>query len=322
MRWHALKARLLERGTARITGEPVDTFIGRSTAGPSAGGEGSVFFSVGGKRVRLAMDQNSPVEILHEGCGAAVLRLGDQEVSGVLERVGLHCPRQAYVTISETCVFRCRYCRVPSQKGRTKTAREIRSLIDSVRHDIDAICLTGGVADSWENEEQRALDTVRELSDLKIPIGVSIYPGPGTPERLAAGEVAEVKFNVETATESRFRLMCPDLDWGQMWQALRRSVEIFGEGRVFSNLIIGLEETDAEIASCIQHLTEQGVIPVLRPLTPAAGVAAYHRPSAERLLYILEVHERALKKAGLSTRKARTMCTLCTGCDLVPGRDT
>jgi biotin synthase-related radical SAM superfamily protein len=268
------------------------------------------------------MDRTSPVEILHEGCGKAVIRIGDQEVRGVLEPVGLHCPRQAYVTISETCVFRCRYCRVPSQKGRTKTAGEIRALVESVHHDIDAICLTGGVADSWENEEQRALDTIRALSDMKIPIGVSIYPGPGTPERLAAQEVAEVKFNVETATVSLFRLMCPDLDWDRMWQALRQSVEIFGEGRVFSNLIIGLGETDAEIASCIQQLAEQGVIPVLRPLTPAAGVASYTRPSAERLLHILELHETALKKAGLSTRKARTMCTLCTGCDLVPGRDT
>jgi biotin synthase-related radical SAM superfamily protein len=61
---------------------------------------------------------------------------------------------------------------------------------------------------------------------------------------------------------------------------------------------------------------------VLRPLTPAAEVAGCARPSPERLLHLLDVHERALKKSGLSTRRARTMCTLCTGCDLVPGRDT
>ncbi|MDD1674864.1 MAG: radical SAM protein [Methanomicrobiales archaeon] len=322
MRWHTLKARLLERGTARVTGVPVDAFVGRSTAGPSAGGEGSVFFSVDGKRVRLSLDRNSPVEILHEGCGSAVLRIGDQDVRGVLEPVGLHCPRQAYLTISESCIFHCRYCRVPFQRGRTKTPLEIRSLIEPVRREIDAICLTGGVADSWEKEECRALDTVREIRDLNIPIGVSIYPGPGTPERLYALEVAEVKFNIETASASLFRQMCPDLDRAQMLQALGRSVEIFGEGRVYSNLIIGIGETDAEIASCIGQLTEMGVIPVLRPLTPAAGVAAYARPSAERLLHVLEIHECILKKAGLSTRTARTMCTLCTGCDLVPGRDT
>ncbi|MDD1677321.1 MAG: radical SAM protein [Methanomicrobiales archaeon] len=322
MRWHTLKARLLERGSARVTGLPADAFVGRSTAGPSAGGEGSVFFSIGGKRVRLSLDRNSPVEILHEGCGAAVLRIGDQDVRGVLEPVGLHCPRQAYVTISESCIFRCRYCRVPFQKGRTKTPSEVRALIEPVRHGIDAICLTGGVADTWEKEEQQALATVRELGDLDIPIGVSIYPGPGTPGRLYELEVAEVKFNMETATESLFQQMCPELDRALMWQALRESMEIFGEGKVFSNLIIGLGETDEEIASCIGQLTEMGVIPVLRPLTPAAGVMGYARPSAERLLRILEIHGHALKKAGLSTRKARTMCTLCTGCDLVPGRDT
>ena len=31
--------------------------------------------------------------------------------------------------------------------------------------------------------------------------------------------------------------------------------------------------------------------------------------------------ERALEEAGLDTREALTMCTSCTGCDLVPGRD-
>jgi hypothetical protein len=33
------------------------------------------------------------------------------------------------------------------------------------------------------------------------------------------------------------------------------------------------------------------------------------------------MHEQALEEAGLDTREALTMCTSCTGCDLVPGRD-
>ncbi|MDD1675915.1 MAG: radical SAM protein, partial [Methanomicrobiales archaeon] len=73
---------------------------------------------------------------------------------------------------------------------------------------------------------------------------------------------------------------------------------------------------------CIEELAERGVIPILRPLQPAADVADYKRPSAKRLTYLCEREERILRRAGLDPRLARTMCLACTGCDLVPGRDT
>ena len=75
------------------------------------------------------------------------------------------------------------------------------------------------------------------------------------------------------------------------------------------------------LEACIRKLTSHGVIPVLRPLNPVAGLAGTARPSAERLNQIFAVHEQALEAAGLDTRQALTMCTNCTGCDLVPGRD-
>jgi hypothetical protein len=33
------------------------------------------------------------------------------------------------------------------------------------------------------------------------------------------------------------------------------------------------------------------------------------------------MHEGILAEEGLDTRQALTMCTNCTGCDLVPGKD-
>jgi biotin synthase-related radical SAM superfamily protein len=64
------------------------------------------------------------------------------------------------------------------------------------------------------------------------------------------------------------------------------------------------------------------VIPVLRPLNPVAELAGTPHPSAARLKKIFLMHERALAAAGLDPRLAVTMCTNCTGCDLVPGRDS
>jgi biotin synthase-related radical SAM superfamily protein len=130
-----------------------------------------------------------------------------------------------------------------------------------------------------------------------------------------------VKFNLEAATPELFSRMCPGLDYDLLWQVLDRSVHLFSKNHVFSNVIIGLGETDEELETCIKKLTSLGVIPVLRPLNPVAGLAGIPRPTAERLKKIFAIHERALTEDGLDPRLALTMCTNCAGCDLVPGRD-
>jgi biotin synthase-related radical SAM superfamily protein len=194
-------------------------------------------------------------------------------------------------------------------------------MIESVRHRISAISLTSGVLTSIDEEEAYVLDVVKHLQFFGLPIGVSIYPTDKTPDRLKVLGVTEVKFNVEAATPELFETMCPGLDYDQIWRALDRSVEVFGKGRVFSNVLIGLGETDEELGTCIRKLTVHGVIPVLRPLNPVAGMASAPRPSAGRLKMAFGMHERALAEADLDARKALTMCTNCAGCDLVPGRD-
>ncbi len=321
MHWTELKSRLLEAGSVNLTGEPADQFIARSAAGPGAGSEGAVFFAMGGHRVRLAIDPFSPVEIAHRGGGIADLCLDGNLIAGRLLEPGFHCPDQAYITVTSSCIFNCRYCTVPRIGGRRKSIDEIVRMVESVRHRIHAISITSGVLETIEEEESYVLEVVRHLAFFELPIGVSIYPTDKTPDRLHELGVAEVKFNLEAATPAIFTAMCPGLEYDHLWQVLDRSVELFGKNHVFSNVILGLGETDAEMAACIGELTAHGVIPVIRPLNPVAELAGFKRPSAERLKRTLAVHSTALQDAGLDPRLARTMCTNCTGCDLVPGRD-
>lgn len=321
MQWKELKARLLEVGSARLIGEPAERFIARSTAGPGAGDSGAVFFAMGSHRVKLALDPMSSVEIVHRGAGAADLYLDGHLISGRILEPGFHCPDQAFITVTGSCIFQCRYCTVPINRGKRKSIEEIRSMVEAVRHRIQAISVTSGVLTTIEEEEAYVCDVVKQLAFFGLPIGVSIYPTEKTPELLNELGVVEVKFNLESATPELFEKMCPQLDYEMIWKTLGRSVELFGRNRVFSNVIVGLGETDEELAACIRKLTALGVIPVLRPLNPVAGCAGMPRPSAERLKEAFRVHEQALSEAGLDTRVAQTMCTNCTGCDLVPGRD-
>ncbi|WAC05568.1 MAG: radical SAM protein [Methanoregula sp.] len=321
MRWKELKAQALATGSARLSGEPADRFITRSAAGPGAGGEGSVFFSMGGHRVRLSLDPMSDVEVVHRGGGVADLFIGTTQVSGRLEEPGLHCPNQAYITVTGSCIFHCRYCPVPDLHGQRKSIGEIVAMVEAVRDRVSAISLTSGVLSSIGDEEEYVLKVIRQLLPFGLPIGVSIYPTDQTPARLHELGVVEVKFNIEAATAPLFARMCPDLEYDMIYGVLEDSVQLFGKGKVFSNVIIGLGETDDEMEQCIRRLTVRGIIPVLRPLNPVAGVSAMPRPSPERLNAVFAMHERALDAAELDTRQVQTMCTCCTGCDLVPGRD-
>ena len=321
MQWKELKSRLLEAGSVNVIGEPADRYIAWSAAGPGAGGSGAVFFAMGGHRVKLAVDPLSQIEIAHRGNGTADLYFDGKLITGRLLEPGFHCPDQAYITVTGSCIFNCRYCTVPVTGGRRKSIEEILQMVESVRPRIHAISITSGVQSSIEEEEAYVLEVVRRLSSFQLPMGVSIYPTLQTPEKLKALGVAEVKFNVEAATPELFTGMCPGLDYDIIWQVLSRSVELFGRNRVFSNVIIGLGETDAEMEACIRKLTAIGVIPVLRPLNPVAGLAGMPRPTAEQLTSLFAIHSEALAAARLDPTLALTMCTNCAGCDLVPGRD-
>jgi biotin synthase-related radical SAM superfamily protein len=321
MQWKELKSRLLACGSAKLTGQPAERFIAGSAAGPGAGGGGAVFFAMGGHRVKLALAPFSPIEIAHRGNGVADLYFDGNLISGNLLEPGFHCPDQAFITVTGSCIFNCRYCSVPRIGGRRKSISEILQMIESVRHRIHAISITSGVLESIEEEETYILEVVKHLAFFDLPIGVSIYPTEKTPEHLKDLGVTEVKFNLEAATPQLFEKMCPNLDYDLIWHVLDRSVELFGKNRVFSNVIIGLGETDAELEACVRNLTSRWVIPVLRPLNPVAELAGTPRPSAERLNRILAIHAEALEVEGLDPLLAQTMCTNCAGCDLVPGRD-
>ncbi|MCK9579597.1 MAG: radical SAM protein [Methanoregula sp.] len=321
MQWKELKSRLLAAGSVNLVGVPAEQFIARSAAGPGAGGRGAVFFGMGTHRVKLVLDPFSPIEISHRGNGIVDLYFEGNLIPGRLLEPGFHCPDQAFITVTGSCIFKCRYCSVPKTGGRRKSIDEIIGMIESVRHRIHAISITSGVMESIDEEEAYVLDVVKHLAFFNLPIGVSIYPTENTPEHLKELDVTEVKFNIEAATPELFAKMCPGLDYNCIWQVLDQSVELFGKNRVFSNVIIGLGETDAELEACIRKLTAHGVIPVLRPLNPVAELAGTPRPSAERLKKFFAIHEQALEAAELDAGLAQTMCTNCAGCDLVPGRD-
>ncbi len=190
---------------------------------------------------------------------------------------------------------------------------------------LSAISLTSGVARSPDDEVRRVAAVVRSLTrEYDLPIGVSVYPTSASSEELYAAGASEVKYNVETMDPGIFARVCPELSHAYVLNALEHAVDIFGRNRVTSNVILGLGESDASVRKGVETLTEMGVIPILRPISPhplRRGEIDVARPDAARLIRLGVMLRETLDRYGLRADRGRTMCLPCTGCDLTPHRD-
>ena len=364
-----IKAILIAEGSADIEPALLSTskalVPGPSTAGPGAG-VGSFFFGSGGHLVRLEHRRDPDATLVvrridEESAGGGmygssddagdtpiaaginendnvsgddddviIFYKGRELVRGRIEPALLHCPEQAYITLSESCVFDCTFCPVPKLGGRTKTAGEALRMVDDASRtgNLRAISITSGIERSPGEEVTRAVDLVKALTKYNLPIGVSVYPTGDSSIRLKEAGAVEIKYNVETMDREIFGRVCADMDLDFVLASLKDAVSIFGRNRVFANFIIGLGESDRTVREGVETLAGIGVIPILRalnlhPLRPDLKEVCPDaaRPTADRLLRLARFEREVLDAHGLRALVAETMCLPCGGCDLVPHWD-
>jgi len=189
---------------------------------------------------------------------------------------------------------------------------------------LRAISLTSGVEISPRHEAERVAKIALDLKAFGLPLGISVSPFPGVNQLLKRAGADEVKYNLETADLDLFQQVCPGISFQEIMDALQEAVAVFGRTRVFSNIILGLGESDKVLRHGIDELAEMGVMPILRAVYPhplRAGDLEMTRPSPQRLLALACHLKRALEKNDLRGDLAETGCYRCTGCDLVPHRD-
>jgi biotin synthase-related radical SAM superfamily protein len=163
-----------------------------------------------------------------------------------------------------------------------------------------------------------------------IPIGVEPYVSNlDQIDRLKAAGADEIKLNVETFNPIIFQKVCGELDLDWIMQALEHAVSVFGRGRVTSNIIFGLGESDEEVLMGVERLAAMGIAVTLRPLR----LNDINRPSLEgalgplepvrsdRIIHLARESKRIFLRYSLSPTTYQTMCHRCRCCDLVPFAD-
>ena len=325
------KAELISGGPIGLPRDHRPPFrYSRSTAGPGAG-DRALVFSFGGMRVKKAVSADDG-DFEFDPEKRAISKDGDVLVKDVsVIPADFHCPEQAFFNLDRRCRFGCLFCSLPLLDDNSVETVDAELIIRSIRgcgNPIRSIALTGGVCGSVSDSAERMIDCVSELRKEfpELPIGVEPYLDDISQiDRLHEAGADEIKINVETCTEELFERFCPQLRYDMIFTMLAHCVEVFGEGKVSSNIIVGLGETDEELSSMMERLCSMGVTPTIRGLRigrlvrdrlEKAGVT--EQPAPERLMDIAKMHKDIMARYGLDPRTFDTMCLKCTCCDLVP----
>ncbi len=336
------KASILSSGRILVPrGLKLPVPLSRSSAGPG-GGTTSLFFQIGESLLRLEVAREAgkgrpPALTLREAGGRFdILKSGRVLARDVRPRnAGFHAPGQAFINLHDRCRFSCAFCTLPVSPGKGLPAARWAALIKGAlaARKVDAVALTTGVPSTPSGACRDLARLVRSIRrDFpNVPIGVEPYTvGEKDLLLLKRAGATELKLNVQCATPELMERVCPGLDRDGIARNLSAGVRLFGKGRVCSNLLIGLGETDREALRITRELAQKGVAVNLRhlrlnalnrgPLKKALGKEPIP-PGARRMLRLASAQKRIFSKNGLDPSSFKTMCHRCTACDIEPFSD-
>lgn len=309
--------------------------ISHSTAGPGAG-FGSAVFAFGKYRVKKAVSYSAgEFELVVDGDRLSMTRRGEPFIDEIrLEPVVRHSPEQAFFNLDPRCMFHCAYCSSPlldpSEDKHLSTEKIMEMLEESdSQYGFRCVSFTSGVVGSIQQTVDRMAEAVKAVKVRfpDVPIGVEPYVVTREQvQQLKDAGAEEIKINVESPSREIFQRVCPDLDYDGIWEMLGIAVEIFGRGKVTSNIIFGMGETDEQMEQVMDRLCSMGVIPGIRALrtntinmeSMGEVLQGVERATPQRAVLLAQKQKECMVRHGFDHMPLKTMCMGCGCCDLVP----
>jgi hypothetical protein len=220
----------------------------------------------------------------------------------------------------EGCSMACRFCDLPFEfRYRTK---RIEGLVDSVRVALaDPIQPAGHVLISGGTPRSEDVGYVKDVYEAvitgfpDIPVDVMMVPIDTLiePEWLGQLGVNELSVNIEIWNlDIARRIMRQKYNHGRdnYLAYLAHAVEVLGDHRVRSMLMVGLEPMEDTLDG-VTAMVERGVVPVLSPFRPDPSTPMRNEqpPSAD---FTTEVYLRALDIANAHGVPLGPSCAPCS----------
>jgi biotin synthase len=167
---------------------------------------------------------------------------------------------------------------------------------------IRRICISTVFHPSAARDTVNLTKAVREAAD--VPLSVLITPGLFSIGELRTLKTLGVDYlgvGLDTASERVFELtrgfsVGGPLSWENYINTLQSGVEVFGHKRVSCHIMVGIGETDKELAECFSHVHAVGALIHLFSFYPEphSGMSRRKRPALKRfrraqlLAYLVE----------------------------------
>ena len=199
-------------------------------------------------------------------------------------------PTTAYLmTYTDSgCAANCAFCPQARENSSNKTllsrvfwpdfpTEEVFKGLRRATGSLERVCIQAINYPGFLDDVVQILRGVREATNL--PVSLDAPPlGIGEMEMLKGAGLERISVPLDAATPEIFeqvkgRLANGPYRWEKHFEALKTAVEVFSSGRVMSNLIVGLGETEREAVNLIQWLRDMGVQTALFAFTPVPGTA-------------------------------------------------
>jgi biotin synthase len=207
--------------------------------------------------------------------------IGTAAVLGLADVAMDVAPTTAYLMLGGRCVMDCAFCAQArsSQASALKLSRVTWPEFDQAqtlallaraveRGGIKRCCLQVTVGEGYFQRTLEVIRAVRETCD--VPVDAAILPrGMAQVEELLAAGVDHIGFGLDAACERVFQRVKGG-SWARSLSLIEEAARRF-PGHLAVHLIVGLGETEREMAEMIQRMHDLGLVVGLFAFTPVRG---------------------------------------------------
>ncbi|MEM3396167.1 MAG: radical SAM protein [Thermoplasmata archaeon] len=307
-----LKATLLCAGNVKLEAKLPPGYVCRDVAGPH-GEQKTVFMEFGRHRVKLGIGA-SQFRVAEEN-GKFFLFENEKKVTAIsfLKPV-FHAPEMAFFNLLDWCQYNCSFCNLPYGSKHVVCVEKYVELMRRKAGEIRSIAVTSGVGENDVDVKLMKAFVEAARKEFSMPIGVEPFVSQKKQiEELHEAGATEIKINIHSFDKHVLERECP-VFLRDTLSLLEHAVKVFGEGKVTTNVLVGLGESQEGLLDGIEKLAFMGVIPNLRLVRGRGSI------SPLSLLQMAEAQKKILIKSGLKP-DMETMCLRCKSCDIVPEWD-
>jgi len=230
------------------------------------------------------------------------------------------------------CNFHCQFCTCNNQKYREVPVESLDQAVQVALADPNNrprhILISGGTAREKEDSYEYLNKVFRFFPHKYVDYEFDIMLSPrgryaGQNGKNAYEDflkylhedcgIATMSVNLELYNESLRKKYIPEkyaIGKEQYLLFIRKAVDVFGEGKIRSSLVVGLEDKEDTLAG-VRELAACGCIPVLSAFVPAQGTFMERYPKPE-VDFLLEVVHEAAEIARHNHTILGPLCRPCT----------